>query len=260
MIHPTAVVHPSAELSDDVHVGAYSVVEAGVRIEAGVFLAEHVVVRSGTHLEAGCCIDSFAAIGGKPQMRGEPKPVGGVRVGARTTVREGVTISCPTNAEGHTVVGADCMLMANSHVGHDCEIGDEVTLANNVMLAGHVMVGAGTFLGGGAGVHQFVRIGGRAMVGGNASISYDVPPFAMAAERNQIRGLNFVGLRRSKTPAEVLQDLKRAYHAVYSGPGDFRKRACDALAARACGVEAAGREFLEFFVGGKRGFARPPSC
>ena len=122
-------------------------------------------------------------------------------------LREGVTISKPSKQGGATVIGEDCFLMANSHVGHDCRVADGVTLANNVMLAGHVEVGAGTFVGGGAGIHQFVRIGGRAMIGGNASISYDVPPFAMAAERNEVRGLNFVGLRRRKTPAPVVLDI-----------------------------------------------------
>jgi len=260
MIHPTAVVHPSAELAAGVQVGAYSIIEAGVRVDEGVQIAEHAVVRTGSHVGSGCVLDSFSSVGGRPQMRGEPGPMGRVRIGARSVLREGVTISRPTSEQGVTEIGEDCMLMANSHVGHDCVVGNEVTLANNVMLAGHVLVGCGTFLGGGAGVHQFVRIGGRAMVGGNASMSYDVPPFAMAAERNEVRGLNFVGLRRSKTPAVELSDLKRAYHAVYSGPGDFRKRAADAIEARDCEIECAGLEFLQFFVGGQRGFARPRSC
>jgi UDP-N-acetylglucosamine acyltransferase len=260
MIHPTAVVDPSAVLAADVRVGAFSIVEAGVTIEAGAELAEHCVVRSGSRLGAGCRVDSFCTVGGRPQMRGDATPTGCVRVGARTVLREGVTISRPTRENGLTHVGEDCLLMANSHVGHDCVVGDEVTLANNVMLAGHVLVGNGTFLGGGAGIHQFVRVGARAMVGGNASMSYDVPPFSMAAERNEVRGLNFVGLRRARMDADVLRDLKLAYHAVYAGPGDFRTRAAAAIDARQCGLEAAGRDFLHFFVGGERGFARPRSC
>ena len=192
-------------------------------------------------------------------MLGSQSIEGGVRVGARTVFREGVTISKPSKQGGMTVVGDDCFLMANSHIGHDCDVGDSVTLANNVMLAGHVQVGGGTFFGGGAGVHQFVRVGGRAMIGGNASMSYDVPPFAMAAERNEVRGLNFVGLRRSKTPSPVVADLKRAYHYVYGGEGDLRQRAEAALLQRECGLESAGLEFLQFFAGGKRGFVRPRS-
>jgi UDP-N-acetylglucosamine acyltransferase len=260
MIHPTAVVHPSVQLAKDVRVGAFSILEAGVCIAAGTVLAEHVVVRCGTQIGPDCHIDSFVQIGGQPQMRGAAHIEGGVRIGARTVLRESVTINKPSKQGGTTIVGDDCFFMANSHVGHDCVIGDQVTLANNVMLAGHVTVGAGTFFGGGAGVHQFVRVGGRAMVGGNASMSYDIPPFAMAAERNEVRGLNFVGLRRSQTPSQVVSDLKRAYHAVYSGPGDLRARAEAAIEQRECGIESAGLEFLQFFVGGQRGFARPRSC
>ena len=222
-------------------------------------LAEHVVVREGASIGAGCKLDSYAVVGGQPQMHGDRVWTGPVRVGERTTLREGVTISRPTRPDGATTVGDGCMLMANSHVGHDCAVADGVTLANNVMLAGHVVVGEGTFLGGGVGVHQFVRIGGRAMVGGNASISYDVPPYAMAAERNELRGLNLVGIRRLKLASAAVSDLKRSYHAVYAGAGDYRVRAADALRGGACGSEAPGRAFLEFFVGGERGFVRPPS-
>ena len=260
MIHPTAIVHPSAQVAADVRVGAYSIIEAGVCIAPGTKLAEHVIVRCGSDIGANCEIDSFVQIGGQPQMRGSEAIVGGVRIGARTVLREGVTVNKPSKQGGTTTVGEECFFMANSHVGHDCQVGDQVTLANNVMLAGHVHVGTGTFFGGGAGVHQFVRVGARAMVGGNASMSYDIPPFAMAAERNEVRGLNFVGLRRSKTPSPVVFDLKRAYHAVYSGPGDLRKRAETALATREYGLESAGLEFLQFFIGGQRGFARPRSC
>ena len=257
VIHPTALVDPSAVLAADVRVGAFSVVEAGVTVAAGARLAEHVILRQGAAIGAGCVLDSYSVIGGAPQMRGEPVGPGAVEIGARAVLREGVTINCPTKAGGRTSVGAGCMLMANSHVGHDCEVGEGVTLANNVMLAGHVRVGDGCFLGGGVGVHQFVRVGARAMIGGNASMSYDVPPYAMAAERNELRGLNLVGLRRLKVASAAVADLKRAYHAVYAGPGDFRARAAEALAGDASGNYAQGREFLEFFVGGERGFVHP---
>ena len=154
-------------------------------------------------------------------------------------LREGVTVNRPTQPDGITSIGDDCMLMAQSHVGHDCQVGNGVTLANNVMLAGHVRVGDGTFVGGGAGVHQFVRIGEGAMVGGNASIR-DVPPCAIAAERNQIHGLNLVGIRRNKMPSANVCDLKRCYHEVYSGPGDLRARAEGLVDRAMCGMHAQG--------------------
>jgi UDP-N-acetylglucosamine acyltransferase len=256
MIHPAALVHPAVDTSGVV-IGAYAVIEAGVRLAADVVIGEHAVLRAGSALGAGTVIDSFCVVGGLPQMRGVLPTSGRVRIGARCVLREGVTVNRPTRADGITSLGDDCMLMANSHVGHDCVVGNHVTLANNVMLAGHVQVGDGTFVGGGAGVHQFVRIGQGAMIGGNAAISYDVPPFAIAAERNQIHGLNLVGLRRSKMSSATVADLKRCYHAVYCGPGDLRARVAMLLAERCCQEDVAGRRFLEFFAGGKRGFARP---
>lgn len=257
MIHELASVDSSVAVPADARIGAFAVVEAGVDLGAGVCVGEHAVVRSGAQIGPGSSIDSFVVVGGAPQMRG-PVPAGGrVRIGARCVLREGVTVNRPTQPNGVTAIGDDCLLMANSHVGHDCEIGNGVTLANNVMLAGFVHIGDGTFVGGGAGVHQFVRIGPGAMIGGNASISYDVPPYAMAAERNQIHGLNVVGLRRSKMASALVADLKRCYHAVFSGPGDLRARVASLLQERGCNEDNAGRRFLEFFAGGKRGFARP---
>jgi UDP-N-acetylglucosamine acyltransferase len=260
MIHALAAVAPSVAVPEGVRIGAFAVVEAGVVLGAGCVIGEHAVVRSGCELGPGVIVDSFAVLGGAPQMRGVVPAAGRVVVGARSVLREGVTVNRPTKALGVTSLGEDCMLMANSHVGHDCQVGNLVTLANNVMLAGHVHVGDGTFIGGGAGVHQFVRIGPGVMIGGNASISYDVPPYAIAAERNQIHGLNLVGLRRSKMPSACVADLKRCYHAVYSGPGDLRARVQGLLGEARCGAGDPGRRrFLEFFAGGKRGFARPRS-
>jgi UDP-N-acetylglucosamine acyltransferase len=256
-VHPTAAIAAGAVVPASAHIGPYAVVEAGAVLGADCMIGAHAVVRAGCELGPGVVVDSFAVVGGAPQMRGQVPGQGRVAIGARTVLREGVTVNRPTQAQGITQVGADCLLMANSHVGHDCVVGNQVTLANNVMLAGHVHVGDGCFVGGGAGVHQFVRIGPGAMVGGNASISYDVPPYVIAAERNQIHGLNLVGLRRSKMASAAVADLKRCYHAVYVGPGDLRARVEALLAASVCGGDEAGRRFLQFFAGGKRGFCRP---
>ena len=257
MIDPSAAVHESVTVPASVSIGAFAVVEADVTIGENCTIAAHAVLRSGSDLGANVTICSFAVIAGQPQMRGGGPSTGRVRIGARSMLREGVTVNLPTKPGGLTVLGDDCMLMANSHVGHDCVVGNNVTLANNVMLAGHVHVGDGTFLGGGAGVHQFVRIGNGVMVGGNAAISYDVPPYVIAAERNQIHGLIVVGLRRSHMPSASVADLKRCYHAVYAGPGDLRSRVASLLAEVRCGAEAPGQSFLQFFAGGKRGFCRP---
>lgn len=245
----------TASLGPGVRVGAFAVVGDGVVIGAGSEIGAHAIVRDGCILGERVLVDSFAVVGGRPQTRGQVAPGGIVRIGDDSVLREGVTVSLPTKADTETIVGKSCLLMANSHVGHDTVVGDSVTLANNVMLAGHVHIGDCVFLGGGAGVHQFVRIGRGAIVGGNASISYDVAPFVIAAERNRVCGLNIVGLRRQGITGSVLADLKRCYHTVFRGGGCVREHAAAALRDGAIGTEAPGRAFLAFFAEGRRGFA-----
>ncbi|MCR9243542.1 MAG: acyl-ACP--UDP-N-acetylglucosamine O-acyltransferase [bacterium] len=255
-IHPTAVVEHGARIGSNVEIGAYAIVAAGTRIGDDCRLAPHSMIHGNTELGHGVSVDSFAVIGGLPQIHGCDAASAGVRIGDRTVVREGVTINQPSKPDGVTAIGEDCYLMAQSHVGHDCVVGASVTLANNVMLAGHVTIGDFVVLGGGAGVHQFVRIGESAMIGGNASISYDVPPYAIAAERNEICGLNLVGIRRRGVASGALADLKRCFHAVFRSRGNIRELAAAARASNGCGVEPEGRRFLEFFDTGRRGFAR----
>ncbi|MBL9078277.1 MAG: acyl-ACP--UDP-N-acetylglucosamine O-acyltransferase [Planctomycetes bacterium] len=256
MIHPTALVDAGASIGADVSIGPYALVAGDVVVGDGCRIGAHAIVRERSQLGRAVVVDSFAVIGGAPQSRGTCHGTGWVRIGDGTVLREGVTVNQPTLADGATVIGRDCMLMANSHVGHDSVVGDTVTLANCVLLAGHVQIGDRVFLGGGAGVHQFVRIGQGAMIGGNASISYDVPPYAIAAERNSIHGLNLVGIRRQGLPKAAVADLKRCYHAVFCDTGNLRARAAAALASSELGTEPPGRAFLEFFASGKRGFAQ----
>ena len=255
MIHPTAIVHPDAHLGEDVAIGAFCLVGPRARLGDGCRLNPHAIVHGDCELGERVLVDSFAVVGGEAQMRvpdADPG-TGRVLVGARTVLRESVTINRPTKASSATEVGPDCFLMANSHVAHDCMVGAFVTLANNAMIAGHVLIGDHSFVGGGAGVHQFVRLGESAMIAGNAAISYDVPPFAVAVDRNDIVGLNLVGIRRRGFQGEVLTDLKRCFRAVYFASGNLRAEAERAL-AKGVGATPQGRLFLAFFAGGKRGF------
>jgi UDP-N-acetylglucosamine acyltransferase len=253
-IHPTAVVDATAIVGAGVVIHPYACVGAGVVLGAGCVLSSHAVVHRGSVLGDGVLVDSFAVIGGDPQMNGfDPATLSGVIIGAHSRVREGVTVHRGSAAGRLTSIGDHVHLMAGSHVGHDCIVHSHATLANNVMLAGHVEVGEYVFLGGGAGVHQFVRIGEGAMVGGNASISYDIPPFTMAAQRNEVYGLNLIGLKRRHFSAETIADLKSCFRAVYSKLGDVRVRA--EAACLATGATEQGRTFLRFFAGGRRGFA-----
>ncbi|HMD61683.1 MAG TPA: acyl-ACP--UDP-N-acetylglucosamine O-acyltransferase, partial [Opitutaceae bacterium] len=179
----------------------------------------------------------------------------GARVGPGTVVREYVTINRSTERGGHTVVGSNCLLMACSHVAHDAVVGDNVVIANAVLIAGHVSVGDHAVLGGGSAYHQFTRVGEGAIIGGLARITLDIPPFVMAAERDEVAGLNLVGLRRRGVPRESIRDLKEAFRLVYGKSGNIRAIAAQALKAGAFKSAEAAR-FLEFITAGTRGIAR----
>jgi UDP-N-acetylglucosamine acyltransferase len=238
VIHPTAIVEPGAQLGSGCEVMAYAVV------------TKHVV------LEENVVVHPFAVIGGDPQyLKFDRGSVTGVRVGAGTVIREHVTINRSILPGKFTVVGANCFLMAASHVAHDCDVADNVVLANAALLAGHVSVGGHSFLGGGAAVHQFCRIGESVMVAGHASITRDVPHVTMVAERDEVIGFNAIGLRRRGFSRVAIAELKAAFKDVYFTPGNIRDVAAQRLAANAFETPEA-RRFLEFFAGGKRSFAR----
>ena len=259
-IHPTAIVSDDAVIGAGSVIGPYSVIEEGVILGENCSVAAHVIVRQGSVLGNEVTVDSFAVIGGLPQSLNFDTAIqSGVRIGDRSVIREGCTISRASSEGGNTVVSGECFLMAQSHIAHDCELGSGVVLANNVMLAGHVKVGAKTFIGGGAGIHQYCRIGAFAMVAGNASITADIPPYIMVSERNHAHGLNLVGLRRGGFERAEIADLKQSYRAVYLGSSRFRKKAAEVLKEGSCGVTSPGKEFLKFFESGNRGFAQPVS-
>jgi len=231
---------------------ATAIIEEGARLGKGCVIHPHAIIKRGVVLGDGVAVHPFAVVGGEPNfLKFDPATVSGVRIGAGTVIREHVTINRSIYAGKDTVVGDRCYLMANAHVGHDCTVGDDVVLATNIMLGGHVDVGSFTFFGGGAGAHQFCRIGEGVMIAGLARITQDLAPFLLVAERNEVSGLNLVGLKRRGFSREAIAELKACYAAVFAG-GDPRK-----LAAARVGKTPEARRFLEFFAGGKRGFARP---
>ena len=232
-----------------------AIIEEGVQLGANCTIQAYAIIRKHSVLGDGVVVHPFAVIGGDPQyLKFDPATVSGVTLGAGTVVREHVTVNRSIHAGKNTVIGARCFLMANAHAGHDCFVADDVVLANNVMLAGHVEVGRFTFVGGGAGIHQFVRIGEGAMVGGLTRLTKDVAPFLMVAERDEVPGFNVVGLKRRGFSREAIRELKDCFRAVFAA-GDPRRHAATRLADGVASAEA--RRFLEFFATGKRGFARP---
>jgi UDP-N-acetylglucosamine acyltransferase len=236
MIHPSAIVEPGARLG------------AGCELMAGAIVTRHCVLGDRV------VVYPYAVLGGDPQdLKFDRATESSVVIGTGTVVREHVTVHRSTRPGGATTVGENCLLMAGCHVGHDGALGNHVILANGVLLAGHCAVGDHAFLSGHAVFHQFVRVGEGAMVSGRAGIGMDLPPFTLAAERNELIGLNLVGLKRRGVPREAVAELKELFRAVCCAPGNPRALA----AARLAGARSPeARKFLEFFAAGTRGFAR----
>lgn len=246
-VHPTAIIHETATLASNVEVGAYAIIEPHVSIGAGARIAAHTIIRKGSVLAEGVQVDSFAVVGGLPQDTSFNDTCNsGVKIGARTVLREHVTVNRSTREGGVTLVGADCFLMAGAHIGHDCVVGEHVIIANDVLLAGHVSIGDWCFLGGSSVYHQFLRVGAYAMVSGGGRMSHDVPPFVTAAERNGAYGLNLIGLKRRGFSKEEISDIKRAYRTVYLSDNGSPVRAAQAALDTDSSTTARGHEFLSF--------------
>lgn len=217
MIHPQAIVDPSARLADDVEVGPWTFIGPDVEIGAGTRIESHVVIKGPTRIGKGNRIFQFATVGEECQdkkYKGEPTRL---EIGDHNVIREGVTIHRGTVQDaGVTRIGHYNLLMAYAHVAHDCVVGDHVILANNAALAGHVHVGDYAILGGFTAVHQFCHIGPHVMCGAGTVVLKDIPAYVMATGNSaRPHGINLEGLRRRGFSPEALSTLRRAYKTVY---------------------------------------------
>ncbi|MGA8380416.1 MAG: acyl-ACP--UDP-N-acetylglucosamine O-acyltransferase [Stellaceae bacterium] len=225
-IHPTAIVAPGADLARDVVIGPYCVVGQHVALGAGVVLRAHVVVDGHTTIAEGTRVFPFASIGLEPQDLKYDGEESFLVVGCRNTIREYVTIN-PGTAGGGLVtrIGDDCLFMVGAHVAHDCQIADHVIMANNATLAGHVVVDGYAFLGGLCAVHQFVRIGRHAMIGGMSGVERDVIPYGQViGNRARLTGLNIIGMQRRGFSREDIQSLRNAYQFLFHSAGTLSDR------------------------------------
>jgi UDP-N-acetylglucosamine acyltransferase len=216
-IHSTAIIHPGAQIADNVEIGPYTVIGENVRLRPGTQIAAHVVIDGWTEIGESCRIFPFASIGSIPQdlkFKGEKSQV---RIGSHNTIREYVTVNRGTEqGNGVTKIGDHNLLMAYVHVAHDCQIGDHVILANAATLAGHITVQDYAVIGGLTGLHQFVRIGRHAIIGGCSAVAQDIPPFVSAVgNRVKLYGLNAVGLKRHGFSDEQVASLKTAYKILF---------------------------------------------
>ena len=218
MIHPSAIVHPNAVIDRSVEIGPYCVVGEHVAIGPDSKLLAHVVVTGRTTIGRETVIHPFCSIGAPSQDRkAEEGELSYTTIGDRTVIREYASVHRGSaDAGGITSVGDDCLLLAYTHVAHNCRIGNGVTMSNLAQLAGHVVVDDHAVIGAIAGVHQFVRIGRYAFVGGYTKLVRDLPPYFLA-EGNpaEVYGLNVVGLRRAGFSREALSELKDAYKTIY---------------------------------------------
>lgn len=218
LIHPTAVISPDAELAGDVAVGPYAVVEGNVTIGAGTRIGPHAVIHAFTRLGSGNAVHAHAILGDDPQHLAYDGATTYLEIGDGNVIREMVTVHRSLYAGQSTRVGSNCLLMANSHLGHDCVIGDHVILINNVGVAGHVEIGERTLIGGCAGIHQFVRIGAHAMVAAMTMIRKDVLPYSMiGGEPASHYRLNTVGLRRNGITGGRYRALEKAFRDLRDG-------------------------------------------
>jgi UDP-N-acetylglucosamine acyltransferase len=257
-VHPSAIVEPGARLGAGVRIGPFCHIGSAAALGDGVEAISHVSIAGATTIGARSRIFPFAAIGQEPQdlkYRGEPVRL---TIGEDCLIREGVTMNPGTaGGGGETIVGARCVFLANSHVGHDCRLGDSVLLSNNVMLGGHCQIGEFANLGGGSAAHQFVRIGAHAFVGGLAGVENDIIPFGIAlGNRASLAGLNFVGLKRRGFSHAAIHALRRAYKMLFAPTGTLTERAEDVAAAFP--EEEAVQQMVAFLrAGGDRAICTP---
>lgn len=222
-VHPTAIVHPDAHIAADVEIGPYSIVHAGARIGEKTVIHSHVVIEANTVIGKENQIFTGVAIGGTPQDLSWKGEFSNVVIGDRNVIREYSSFHRATGG-GVTSIGNDNYLMAYMHAGHNVKIGNGCIIANAVQLAGYAELEDKVVVGGMAGIHQFVRIGTMAMVGGYSKNVKDIPPYVKVdGLPSRVFGLNRIALKRNGIPTERRDALKRAYNAVYRSKMNLRQ-------------------------------------
>lgn len=255
-IHPTAIVDKSAEIGADVEIGPYCIVGPNVKLGARTRLVAHVFIERETTLGEDNIVHPYATLGQPAQdtsYKGEPTTL---KIGARNTIREHVSMHRgTTRSRGETVVGDNGFFMAQSHVAHDCIVGDNVIFAQGATLGGHTQVGDHVIMGGLSAMHQNGRIGNHAFVGGLAAVVADVIPYgSVFGNHAQLAGLNVVGLKRRGFTREAIHDLRAAYRLLFAEEGTFQERLEDVAELYAHVPEV--REIVTFI----RADAQRPLC
>jgi len=218
MIDKTAIIDKNAKVSQSAKVGPFCYVGPNVELSENVELISNVHIEGNTKIGEGTIIFPFASIGTAPQdlkFKGEKTKL---IIGKNNKIREYVTINPGTeNGGGLTKIGDECLFMISSHIAHDCKVGNNVVIANNVPLGGHVIIEDSVVIGGNSAVQQFTRIGRLAMIGGMTGVLKDVIPFGLSfGNRNFLRGINLIGLKRKKYENKRILELDAAFKKIFS--------------------------------------------
>ena len=253
LIHPTAIVDSKAQLDSDIEVGPYAIVGPDVKIGAGTVVQAHAYVSGHTTIGKKCDIFPFACVGLKTQDLKYKGGAPGTRIGDRNVFREFCTVHAATFDGDFTVIGSDNNFLAYTHIAHDCQVGDDVVMSNNATLAGHVTMGSHVVMGGLAAVHQFCRIGDRAMIGGMSRVSQDVPPFMIIeGSPAAVRAINKVGLERAGFTEEQMDHVKTIFR-IFFREGLNRTQALEKLVASEVAGASEVAEFIDFVQKSERG-------
>ena len=218
MIHKSSIIDKKAKIGKNVKIGPFCYIGPKVHIGDSVELISNVHIEGNTKLDQGTKIFPFASIGTQPQDLKFAGEDNSLLIGKKNIIREYVTINPGTKGGGGiTQIGDNCLFMISSHIAHDCKIGNNVIIANNVPLGGHVTIEDSVVIGGNSAVQQFTRIGRLAMIGGMTGVLKDVIPFGLSfGNRNYLKGLNLIGLRRNKYKNKTILELDNAYKKIFS--------------------------------------------
>lgn len=260
-IHPTAIVEKGAEFASGVHIGPYCMVGPNVKLGKGTRLQGHVFLGGHTTMGEENEIFAFASVGNIPQdlkYKGEPTTL---TFGHKNTIREYATIQPGTVPGGSkTVIGDGNLLMAYTHVAHDCIIGNKNIVSNGVQISGHVIMENEIVIGGLAGIHQFSRLGDMAMIAAGSMVNQDVPPFCLVqGDRAMLRGLNVVGLKRRGFNTEKLSALKKVYRTLFLSGSPTIEQAVEKCRQENLLTHSEISLFVDFVLASKRGVCRPAS-
>ena len=253
MIHPKAIVEKGVVLGEDVNIGPYTYIEKGVCLGKGVKVSAFAHLKGDTYIGENTFIGSGSVIGEAPQSLGAKEAEGKVYIGKNNVIREYVTINRASFPDKATSLGDNNFLMACSHIAHDCKLSNNIVICNGVLIGGHVEIGDKAFISANTAVHQFVRIGRIAMIGGLSRVNQDVLPFMMVMGDSRVWGINLVGLKRADFKREEINQVRKAYKILYR-----KDLALKSALAKLEKIESDKvKEMIVFILSSQRGICGP---